>query len=149
MMSGHGIEVSDWLVTSMSNGIAMKLWNLNLVPRAMLCKPWLQAWACVDAKHTIFGVCSFVFRFFLTCLRSVPHCVPNKAYGKAATHTLLTMQLQFQVSSWKSVWCLHIWRCAYSQTTFMCDHGILMTYLHFRISTSVYSQGVACGFRIR
>ena len=89
------------------------------------------------------------FSFFLTCLRSVPHCAPNKAYGKAATHTLLTMQLQFQVSSWKSVWCLHIWRCAYSQTTFMCDHGILMTYLHFRISTSVYSQGVACGFRIR
>ena len=54
MLSGHGIEASEWLVTSMSNCIAMKLFNLNLVPRAMPYKPWLRAWACVVAKHTVF-----------------------------------------------------------------------------------------------
>ena len=35
MMSAHGVEVSDWLATSMSNGIAMKIVEPNLVPRAM------------------------------------------------------------------------------------------------------------------
>ena len=43
----------------MSNCIAMKLWNLNLVPRAMPYKPWLRSWACVVAKHTMF-FCLFV-----------------------------------------------------------------------------------------
>ena len=64
MMSGNGVEVLDWLATSMSNGTAIKLWNLNLVPRAMPSKRWLRAWACIDAKHTIFLVCSFVWRYF-------------------------------------------------------------------------------------
>ena len=75
MMSGHGVEVSDWLATSMSNGTAMKLWNPNLVPSAMPSKPWPRAWASVDAKNTIFLVCSFVWRYFLIYLRSVPHCM--------------------------------------------------------------------------
>ena len=60
-----------------------------------------------------------------------------------------TTQLQFQVSSWKYVWCLHVWQKAYSQATFMCDHGVLMPYLYFWMSTSMFSQEVACGFGIR
>ena len=52
-------------------------------------KPWLRAWACVDAKLTIFLVCSLLWRYVLTYLRSVPHCVPNKACAKTGTHTLL------------------------------------------------------------
>ena len=82
MISGHGIEVSDWLVTSMSNGIAMKLWNLNLVPRAMPCKPWLRAWACVDTKHTILGVCSFVFRYLFDVPEICPSLCPKQGICK-------------------------------------------------------------------
>ena len=88
LQTGHGIETSDWLETSMSNGTAMKLWNLNLGSKAMPYKPWLWAWARVAAKQ--FFVC---LALLLAYLRSVPHCVPNKAHAKAGTHTLLATQM--------------------------------------------------------
>ena len=135
MILGHGIEVSDWLVASMTNGIAMKLWNLNLgiiwFPGQCLANLGCGHGHALTRNTPCGGFVRLFFTIFLTCLRSVPHCVPNKAHAQTGTHTLPTTQLQFQVSSWKYVWCLHVWQCAYSQITFMCDHGVLMPHLHF------------------
>ena len=64
MMSGHGVEVSGWLATSMSNGTAIKLWNLNLVPRAMSSNLGCGRGRALTRNIPSFWFVRFVWRYF-------------------------------------------------------------------------------------
>ena len=119
---GHGIEVSDWLATSMSNGTAMKLWNLSLVLKAWPYKPWLRVGVRWRETYLFWGL--FVWRYCFDvpeictslcpkqgiCKNRGPHITNNKIASPSlimdvclvfACLAMCIVANHFRVWSWK------------------------------------------------